>query len=148
MTTLATLPEPALRPVAAAGRVLGPTRTGQLSAPPRFGSRPMPCEGSTLPDLHGSRLTARGRVAVAMVWLVLAVFAAAPFLRLGDQQVERPAVTTTVVVQPGDTLWALAGEVDAAADPRTVIGTIIELNGLRSAADIRPGDRLVVPAAQ
>lgn len=147
MTTLTTLPVPALRSAAAVGRVLRPTGPAHPSAPPRFVSRPMSCEGSAPSDLHGSRLSARGRVAAAMVWLVLAVIAAVPFLRLGDRQVERPAMTTTVVVKPGDTLWALASEVDAAADPRTVIGTIIELNKLRSAADIHPGDRLVVPAA-
>jgi nucleoid-associated protein YgaU len=152
MTTLTTLPAPPLRPAAAAVRVLRPGVTGYRSTTPRLVSRPRSCEGSAAPDLHGSRLTARGRVVVAVAWLALAVLATAPFLRLGDRQsdqrIERPTVTTTVVVEPGDTLWALAREVDAAADPRTVIGTIIELNGLRSAADIHPGDRLVVPASR
>jgi nucleoid-associated protein YgaU len=146
MTTLTTLPAPPVRPAAAAVRVLRPTR--HRSGPPRVACRPVPCEGAARPDLHGSRLTARGRVAVAAVWLVLAVLTAVPVVRLGDRQVERPVVTTTpVVVEPGDTLWALAREVDAAADPRAVIKTIIELNGLHS-ADIHPGDRLVVPTSQ
>lgn len=147
MTTLTTLPALPLRPAAAAVRVLRPG-TGHRSMTPRLVSRPRSCEDSAPPDLHGSRLTARSRVAVAVAWLALAVLATAPFLRLSDQQIERPTVTTTVVVEQGDTLWALAHEVDAAADPRTVIRTIIELNGLRSAADIRPGDRLVVPAVR
>ena len=147
MTTQTTFPVLAGRPAAAAVRGRHPAVTRHRSGP-RLVARPVSCAGSAPPDLIGSRLTGRGRVTVAVVWLMLAGLAAVPFLGLGDRQVEHPAVTTTVVVEPGDTLWALAREVDAAADPRTVIGVIIELNGLGSAADIHPGDRLVVPVSR
>ncbi len=53
--------------------------------------------------------------------------------------------TTTVVVEAGDTMWALAKSLDADADPRVVVDAIVELNELRSAADIHPGNVLVVP---
>jgi nucleoid-associated protein YgaU len=84
---------------------------------------------------------------VALVWLALAAVAVIPMVvRTTSDHIERPMVTTTVVVEPGDSLWALARQVDAAADPRAVISTIVELNGLRSGADIHPGDVLTVPA--
>ncbi len=57
-----------------------------------------------------------------------------------------PAVTTTVTVQSGDTLWDLTDGLAPEVDRRVVIGQIIELNGLRSAGDIHPGDVLLVPA--
>jgi nucleoid-associated protein YgaU len=82
----------------------------------------------------------------AAAWLLLAVVAAVPVIRTAGGETDRPPATTTIEVEPGDTLWALAGEIDPVADPRTVVGTIVELNGLRSGADIQPGDVLVVPA--
>jgi hypothetical protein len=42
-------------------------------------------------------------------------------------------------------MWALARSIDSEADPRVVVDTIVELNGLRSGADIRAGDVLLVP---
>jgi len=96
--------------------------------------------------LHGSGLTLRGRAAVTLVWLLLAVLALIAITQPNGGQNEPPPVTTTVVVDRGDTLWALARDIDAAADPRGLVSTIIELNGLRSGADIHPGDVLVVPA--
>jgi hypothetical protein len=44
-------------------------------------------------------------------------------------------------------VWALARSIDSTADPRALVDTIVELNGLRSGADIRPGDVLLVPAS-
>jgi LysM repeat protein len=52
--------------------------------------------------------------------------------------------TTTVVVQGGSSLWAIAQQVDPAADPRAVIAEIKSLNGLTDAV-IHPGQALVVP---
>ena len=42
---------------------------------------------------------------------------------------------------------ALASSVDSEEDPRAVVDAIVELNGLRSGADIRAGDVLIVPVA-
>jgi nucleoid-associated protein YgaU len=143
MTTLTTLPTrplpAALPPAARSVRAIRPARA------PLHPHRSVACERSAPADLHGSRLTPRGRAAVGLIWLVLAIVVAVPFLRLDGGQDEPPRATTTVVVEPGDTLWALAREIDAAADPRAVIGSIVELNGLSSGADIHPGDVLVVP---
>jgi nucleoid-associated protein YgaU len=106
----------------------------------------VPCERSYAADLHGSRLTARGRLVVALLWAVLAAAAAFAFLRPGAGATDVEQVeTTTVVVEAGDTMWALARSIDSEADPRVVVDTIVELNGLRSGADIRAGDVLLVP---
>jgi nucleoid-associated protein YgaU len=141
MTTLTLLPPagPSHRPVTRVVRVGdGPHR----ALAPRVRS----CDRSFPPDLHGSRLTPRGRAVAAVAWLLLAVVAVAPIIRTASGETDRPPATTTIEVELGDTLWALAGEIDSAADPRTVVDSIIALNGLRSGADIHPGDILVVPA--
>ncbi len=136
MTTLTLVP-PA-RPV---GRV-GPVASAA-------GPRPVPCERSYAADLHGSRLSPRGRLVVALLWIVLAAAGAFAFLRPGAGSTEVGQVdTTTVVVEAGDTMWALARSLDADADPRVVVDAIVELNGLRSGADIHPGDVLVVPVLE
>jgi nucleoid-associated protein YgaU len=141
--TIGSLTEPVIRPAAASSvRVVRPTR--RAVGYERHARGPVACDGSFPPDLHGSRLTSRGRVVVAVVWLLMAAVAAFPLFRSDD--VQRPVTTTTtIVVEPGDTLWTLADEIDPAADPRTVVDAIVELNGLRSGGDIYPGDLLVIP---
>jgi nucleoid-associated protein YgaU len=136
MTTLTTLPPP-------------PRLTVRVDAgPPRVRPRARPCERSYAADLHVSRLTARGRVAVALLWVLLAAAAVFAFLRPGAGSTDVGQVeTTTVVIEAGDTVWALARSIDSAADPRAMVDTIVELNGLRSGADIRPGDVLLVPTS-
>jgi nucleoid-associated protein YgaU len=85
---------------------------------------------------------------VALLWVVLAAAAAFAFLRPGAGSTDLEQVeTTTVVVEAGDTMWALASSVDSEEDPRAVVDAIVELNGLRSGADIRAGDVLIVPVA-
>jgi len=132
--------------VAPAPRVVRPVAA---SAPGRRTAwpRPVPCERSYEGGLHGSRLTRRGRLVVTAVWVLLAAVAALGMLRPGQAADPAPDGTTTVVVQPGDTLWQLARGLDATADPRTTIDAIVELNDLRSGADIAAGDVLVVPLA-
>jgi hypothetical protein len=51
---------------------------------------------------------------------------------------------TKVVVQPGESLWAIAAQAEPAADPRNVIQEIIDLNAL-GGSSIQPGERLWVP---
>lgn len=106
--------------------------------------RAVRCDHSFAPNLRGSRLTARGKVVVALAWLALAVVAAVP-ITLDNISSKRPTATTTVVVKPGTTLWRLARSIDATADPRVLVDAMVDLNGLGSAADIHPGDVLVVP---
>ena len=107
--------------------------------------RPVACDRSYETDLHGSRLTRRGKILVAAVWLVFAV--AIAFMVSRPAEVPMPAEMATVTVKSGDTLWALAGDMAPGADPRITVEQIMELNGLRSAGDIHPGDLLVVPLA-
>ncbi len=82
---------------------------------------------------------------MALTWLVLAVAAAVPIMQSSSTSPDRPMATTTVVVEPGSTLWELARSIDASADPRVLVDAIVDLNGLGSGADIHPGDVLVVP---
>jgi nucleoid-associated protein YgaU len=108
------------------------------------GPRPVACERSYQPGLHGSRLTQRGRVVVGLIWVLLAVAVISMVSRPAEVPV--PVETTTVVVRAGDTLWSLADGLAPDADRRVTISQIVELNGLGSAGDIHPGDVLVVPA--
>lgn len=55
------------------------------------------------------------------------------------------------VVQPGDTLWAVAEGVAPSSDPRVVVDQIVQLNSgdgslLSADAPLRVGQRLVLPA--
>ncbi|HEX9763579.1 MAG TPA: LysM peptidoglycan-binding domain-containing protein [Acidimicrobiia bacterium] len=56
-----------------------------------------------------------------------------------------PPPTTEYVVQSGDTLWAIAGDlVDAGEDVRVMVSAIKTLSGLDSST-LHPGQVLVVP---
>jgi hypothetical protein len=48
-------------------------------------------------------------------------------------------------VQPGESLWAIAGSVDPARDPRDVIADIVQLNNLDN-GKVMPGQQLFVPS--
>jgi hypothetical protein len=57
-----------------------------------------------------------------------------------------PRSNPMIVVQPGDTLWTIAGRVAPDRDRRAVIHQIREINGL-SGASIQAGLRLAVPTS-
>jgi nucleoid-associated protein YgaU len=91
------------------------------------------------------RLTRRAR----RFGLVLALVAGialgswlAPLLGVGGGL--RLAGATTVVVQPGDTLWSIASPVAGGGDVRAVVADIRQLNGL-SSARLVPGQTLQLP---
>jgi nucleoid-associated protein YgaU len=101
------------------------------------------------------RLTGRGRIVVwalaaigvaaitALIWLAVAGQAqASSHVRGGT-----PAAGSVrrVVVRQGETLWGIATRVDPAADPRVIIGEIVDLNSLSGTA-IQAGQVLLVPA--
>ena len=100
-------------------------------------------------DRPALRLTRRGRRLVTAVSAL--VFGAAVFV-VGQQAVasfnDEPRFTRTTSVQvgAGQNLWSIAEETNPGVDPRVVIEEIADLNGLRSAADVIPGQTLVVPA--
>jgi LysM repeat protein len=54
------------------------------------------------------------------------------------------AGVTTVVVQPGDTLWSIASPVAGGGDVRPVVAQIRRLNAL-SSARLVPGQTLQLP---
>jgi nucleoid-associated protein YgaU len=56
----------------------------------------------------------------------------------------RLAGESSVVVQPGDTLWSIASSLHSDGDVRAVVDEIQELNGLQG-AEIRPGQTLLLP---
>ena len=97
------------------------------------------------------RLTARGRrlartavVLLALLTVLAFGFAGRMPATAGDSA---PLVaTTTVVVQPGETMWGIAQSVAPNDDVRVTIERITSLNNLESTSVI-PGQKLIVPAA-
>lgn len=100
------------------------------------------------------RLTRRGRVVVSALGTiaVLLVVALAWLSGIGSAQAAGRAVPpgqvyrnlTTVVVRPGESLWSIAERAAPSADPRVVIGELVDLNGLRGST-VQAGQRLLVP---
>jgi hypothetical protein len=94
------------------------------------------------------QLTRRGRVLVtALSVLVFGAAIAVLGLRVAGVLTSEPEFSRTVPVQvgAGQSLWSIAQETNPGEDPRVVIERIAEINGLRSAADVRPGTTLQVP---
>lgn len=92
------------------------------------------------------RLTRRGRIllVVLVAALLLVVFS----IGRASSQASSSAVKAapaTVVVQTGETLWQVARRVAPKADPRVTVQRIIDLNGLGGAADVHPGQQIVLP---
>jgi len=98
------------------------------------------------------RLTRRGRIVLigaplvllAVVLLSLSGFFNSP-AKASDSTAGlavTPAVTVTV--QPGQSLWAIAGTVAPDRDARDVVADIVQLNNL-GAGTVIPGQQLFVP---
>jgi hypothetical protein len=98
------------------------------------------------------RLTRRGRFVffgVPLILLAALILSLAGFLnapaKAADSAAElavTPAVTVTV--QPGESLWTIAGSVAPERDPRDVVADIVQLNNL-GAARVLPGQQLYIP---
>ena len=94
------------------------------------------------------RLTPRGRSVLLLLiglpialWLLLAQLnggAATGTLEVG-------AAVPIVMVEPGESLWAIAERVAPEADPRDVIASIVAFNHLPS-SDVMAGQQLGIPA--
>jgi len=99
------------------------------------------------------RLTRRGRFVffgVPLILLAAFVLSFSGFLNApakaadsADQLSVTPTVSVTV--QPGESLWAIAGSVAPERDPRDVVADIVQLNNL-DAARVTPGQQLFVPS--
>jgi|HubBroStandDraft_1064217.scaffolds.fasta_scaffold02180_5 LysM repeat protein len=134
--------------VALQSRIGGPQRRPAATAP--VTTAPTPARAGRTPV----RLTRRGRI-VAGTLVAIGVVAAASVIWLlitGQAQASGHAGPAAplrdsiqkVVVRPGQTLWAIATEADPAADPRSIIPEIVEINSL-SGTGIQVGQVLWVP---
>lgn len=98
------------------------------------------------------RLTRRGRIVLiglplvllAAVILSLTGLLNSPAKAADNASALTVTPTVSVTVQPGESLWAIAGQVDPDRDPRDVIADIVQLNDLQ-AGKVMPGQQLFVP---
>lgn len=92
------------------------------------------------------RLTRRGRLVVLALFLVLAV--AVSTIVGGESAATRdegaPVPTQTVVVTPGDTLWAIAADVAEPGETREMVHRIAKLNALEGSS-LQLGQQIAVP---
>ncbi|HEY0869629.1 MAG TPA: LysM peptidoglycan-binding domain-containing protein [Acidothermaceae bacterium] len=97
------------------------------------------------------RLTRRGRLAllgVAMLCMLFG-FSIGNLVSFGSSAPSYPttpsAGSPTIVVQPGQTLWAIATQVAPHADPRATVQRIIDLNHL-GGTTLQVGESLALPS--
>lgn len=92
------------------------------------------------------RLTRRGRLllvlmAAALLVVVFSLGRATSAAAPTGARVVRPSV----VMHSGETLWQVARRVAPSTDPRVTVERILQLNDLRGADQVRPGQQLVLP---
>lgn len=92
------------------------------------------------------RLTRRGRLVVfaAMLAVVFAVVLALSGQSTASGESGEDVRTERIVVQPGDTLWTIAGQYADGGDVRETIDELEQLNALDTAM-LRAGQELFVP---
>jgi hypothetical protein len=99
------------------------------------------------------RLTRRGRIVLVGVPLILLAVLLLSLAGLfhspakaSDSAADLAVTpTVTVTVQPGQSLWSIAGAVAPDRDARDVMADIVQLNNL-SAGAVLPGQQLFVPS--
>jgi LysM domain-containing protein len=131
-----------------------PARAGRVAKvrPVRGGcSTGLRAEAAGSGDRHAPaplRLTERGRRVVAGLSIAIGLVIAAGTvvtIELGSADGGlQLAGASTVVVEPGDTLWSIARSVAPDEDTRAVVDALVELNGLDS-VDLLPGAELQLP---
>lgn len=117
------------------------------------GVRPVAATGTVRPRAArpGVRLTRRGRRLVRSVVLLAAVLLALVGFVAGQGAVSSAGAadggpaTTQVVVQPGDTLWAIAAATLPDDDTREAVRRIADLNNIDPGVPLVPGQPLVLP---
>ncbi|MDF1703385.1 MAG: LysM domain-containing protein [Aeromicrobium sp.] len=93
------------------------------------------------------RLTRRGRIvlvvaALAIITALMVVFGS------GTAATSDAGVVTgtrSVTVQPGETLWSIAGEANPGGDIRDTMADIVRLNSLVDGETLQMGTKLSVP---
>lgn len=129
------------RPARATTQPRRPSRVAPASGPAERSGRAR----SDAAPASRLRLTRRGRL-VILTLLLLAGIAASLFVGgvgTAGTHVERVPVRY-ITVAPGETLWAIAGEVAPQADRRDTVARILELNAMADAG-LRAGQRIAVP---
>ncbi|MDY7103185.1 MAG: LysM domain-containing protein [Actinomycetota bacterium] len=117
-------------------------------------------EGGAARAARPSPAVLRRRRVVALVLVVALVAGAYQGVRAVADAIVRPPGSGTLsgpgsaaagpaaspgavhIVQPGDTLWSIAAELDPGADPRRVVAELSSMNG---GASLAVGQRLVLP---
>ena len=141
------------RPVHARARGVGPRQVPAAGGAATCGGAGGPVtrgagarDSAATPRPAALRLTRRGRSAVVLVacLLLLAAFALAPFGPWADTEPPARGPAPTMVVEPGDTLWAIAQRVAPGRDPRVMVERLRRLNNLDTPA-LTPGQTLVLP---
>jgi nucleoid-associated protein YgaU len=89
------------------------------------------------------RLTRRGRTVVLVALLLLATVLVALVAAPGEAA-DPAGGAPTAVVEPGDTLWSMAGRYSPGGDRFRAIDEIRRLNGIRDYT-VHPGQRLRLP---
>ena len=101
---------------------------------------------SQKPTKQPIRLTRRGRRVVAVLALIPI---AITFLLIGMRGAQASdasaaAMTSTIVVKPGQSLWDVAAAINPTKDPREIIWVIQQLNGMTT-SEVLAGQELIVP---
>jgi nucleoid-associated protein YgaU len=126
-----------------------PARSASAVPGPALSSgrtRQAPRASTARPGAVRLRLTRRARRFLAVLTFSAAVALGSwlgPLVNGGEDDLLLAGVTT-VVVEPGDTLWSIATSVHGDRDVRAVVDEIQELNGLES-AELVPGQTLQLP---
>jgi hypothetical protein len=130
-------------------------RTQPTTVPPGPGSPSRPTlrvlEGGRAPDRLARQAVYRRRRLAAVLLLVLTtavvvLLASAVLARSAGGGTPVPAAgspSEVHVVQPGDTLWSIARDLDPDGDVRLTVDRLADLNG---GAPLTVGQRLVLPA--
>ncbi len=120
-----------------------------LSLSPAFalGGRDDRADRRTAPRPGALRLTQRGRVVAVLAFLGLALAAMTMLGGWATASLEggSPEPVRVVEVQPGDTLYGIAGDIARPGEIREMVHRIQELNSLPG-AQISEGQKLAVPA--
>lgn len=138
----------ATRPVAVPARRPQARPALRLVTDPQPARRPEAGDGGRRARL---RLTRRGRAVVRLAVLLLGLLVTAVVV-LGSGRVARadesatPVPVAYHVVQPGESLWQIAGRVAPGEDRRDTVARIVELNALESGS-LEAGRRIAVPVA-